>query len=84
MSASPIFSYAICGDCLHSVSSHEKHNGKYMYCASCFKLCEIEEFNKVNKPTDMSKVIEIQVGREYSPYTPKEHGKTLINGDKEK
>lgn len=41
----------LCGDCLHSRDSHEKHNGHFMYCASCQKLCDLDEFYKVHKPS---------------------------------
>lgn len=37
----------ICGKCLHAKSSHEQfnHNGKFMYCGCCDKLCPISEYN---------------------------------------
>jgi len=43
----------ICGACLHDKESHEKHNGHFMYCANCKGLCDIDEYNIVNKPTDL-------------------------------
>jgi len=56
--------YPICGKCLHAVSSHEPHNGHFMYCASCFILCELEEFQYVNKNTDITTLMEISVKKQ--------------------
>lgn len=63
---------AICGNCLHSRDAHEKHNGHFMKCASCQKLCDIDEFLKVHLPTSLEITYEIQSKREYSQYKPKE------------
>jgi hypothetical protein len=43
-----------------------------MYCSVCFSLCDIDEFNEKIKPTPLSKLVEIQLAREYSSYVPKE------------
>ena len=51
--------YPLCGHCLHATSTHEKHNGKFMYCGVCFTLCEIEDFEKINQPTSFEKTIKI-------------------------
>jgi transcription elongation factor Elf1 len=64
--------YKLCGHCLHSASSHEPHNGHFMYCAVCMALCETTEFNQELKPTDFNTVIDIMTKREYSKYTPRE------------
>jgi hypothetical protein len=56
--------YPICGKCLHAVSSHEPHNAKFMYCAICFKLCELEEFKEIHKPTELSKIMEISAKKQ--------------------
>lgn len=50
---------AICGDCLHARDSHEKHNGHFMYCSACMKLCDLDEYLKVHKP---SKIVINTVG----------------------
>lgn len=49
----------LCGKCLHNRDAHEKHNGKFMYCASCMSLCDIDEFEIIHKPTSLQKIIEI-------------------------
>lgn len=67
--------YTLCGHCLHSVGSHEPHNGKFMYCASCLGLCDIDEFNNKYEPTSLSQLSAIQASREYSDYVPKEEKK---------
>jgi hypothetical protein len=41
----------LCGKCLHSVESHIAHNGHFMYCASCGKLCDNDEFAIQYKPS---------------------------------
>lgn len=51
--------YTLCGKCLHALSSHEPHNGKYYYCACCFQLCEIEEFAKRHKPSNIETIMRI-------------------------
>lgn len=38
----------ICGKCLHAVDAHTSHNGHFMYCACCHKLCELSEFSIVH------------------------------------
>lgn len=53
------YSYSLCGNCLHSKSSHEPHNGHFMYCACCFRLCEISEFEIQHKPTEYKEVVRI-------------------------
>ena len=53
--------YPICANCLHSKSSHEKHNGHFMYCGVCFSLCELSEFDSKLKPTEYSEVVRIGV-----------------------
>lgn len=61
----------LCGKCLHARESHEKHNGHFMFCACCRKLCDIDDFLKVHRPTEESKLYEISAAREYSKYNPK-------------
>ena len=34
----------LCGKCMHSSNSHEPHNGHFMHCAVCGKLCDKDEF----------------------------------------
>lgn len=51
--------YEICGECLHAVSSHEPHNGLFMYCGACFRLCDKDIFKQKHKPTDIQTVMEI-------------------------
>lgn len=63
---------SICGKCLHSKTIHEEHNGHFMYCGSCLSLCDKLEFDIVHKSTSLNEVIKIQLGREHSPYIPKE------------
>lgn len=41
----------LCGRCLHAKEAHEKHNGHFMYCASCMKLCDLEDYNTQHKPS---------------------------------
>lgn len=49
----------LCGKCLHARDNHEKHNGHFMYCPACQKLCDIDEFLLLHKPTEYAKVVEI-------------------------
>jgi hypothetical protein len=51
--------YPICGHCLHSKSSHEPHNGHYMYCGVCCSTCELKDFNATLKPTEYLEVVRI-------------------------
>lgn len=51
--------YDLCGKCLHAKSSHTDDRGFFMYCAVCFKLCDLEEYNFKHKPTDKKTVWEI-------------------------
>lgn len=68
--STPIF-YLLCGNCLHSRSSHEPHNGHFMYCACCRSLCELDDFNKQHEPTDINTLSILQSKREYSNYQVK-------------
>jgi hypothetical protein len=43
-----------------------------MYCGSCLTLCDKVEFDITHKPTSLNKLVEIQLGREYSEYIPNE------------
>lgn len=61
----------ICGECLHSRESHEKHNGHFMQCAKCNKLCDLDAYLTVHKPTDLETTYRIQSAREYSQYKVK-------------
>jgi len=56
--------YPICGECLHAKSCHIEHNGHFMYCAVCFKVCELEDYNKENKPTDIQTIMEISAKKQ--------------------
>lgn len=62
----------LCGKCLHNKLAHTENNGHLMYCNSCQKLCDLEEFNITYKPTALQEVIRIQLAREYAEYIPKE------------
>lgn len=64
-------SYPICGNCLHAHSSHESHGNNFMYCATCSSLCELIDFKKNHKPTDIGIFSEMQGKREYSKYEVK-------------
>lgn len=79
--STPFFSssYDICGECLHSTNSHTEYNGigKFMYCGSCMKLCEKEQFIIKNNPSSIDMLVKLQIAREFAPYKPKEHGKDL-------
>lgn len=52
---------SLCGDCLHARDAHEKHNGHFMYCACCQKLCDLDQYLKVHMP---SKTVIFTNGRE--------------------
>jgi len=56
--------YPICGNCLHSKNSHTAHNGKFMYCATCFKMCELDEYETILKPTDVQTVMEMSAKKQ--------------------
>lgn len=49
----------LCGKCLHAIECHQEHNGHFMYCSACMKLCGLAEFNTVHAPTEYSKVVNI-------------------------
>lgn len=51
--------YPLCGNCLHAISSHEPHNGKYMYCACCFSLCDKDEFERKLRPSSIETIMRI-------------------------
>lgn len=68
---------ALCGNCLHSRDAHNKHNGHFMYCANCDKLCDLDEFLTIHKPTSLEITYDIQSKREYSQYKPKEAKKYI-------
>lgn len=50
---------SLCGDCLHAKEAHTEHNGHFMYCACCHKLCDKDEFNKVHSPTNIETIMSI-------------------------
>ena len=54
----------LCGKCLHNKLAHEKHNGHFMYCGSCFAICELQEFNQVHKPTDIETIMRIGASKQ--------------------
>lgn len=53
----------ICGNCLHDREAHTEDGNRFMYCAICKQVCEIDEFNKINKPTDKTTLFEISAKR---------------------
>lgn len=50
----------ICGKCLHNKLMHEPHNGHFMYCAKCNKICELSEYETKHPPTSIEKLMEIR------------------------
>jgi len=54
----------ICGNCLHDQDAHTERNSHFMYCGACMKLCEIQEFNHIHKPTSIEKIMEISAKKQ--------------------
>lgn len=54
----------LCGRCLHAVECHEKHNGHFMFCSACQKLCNIEQFNEQHKPSSEDIIMRIGANRQ--------------------
>lgn len=67
----------LCGDCLHAREVHIENNGHFMQCASCQKLCSLEEYNTNYSPSSVEIISKIQFAREYSVYIPGEQKKIL-------
>lgn len=42
----------LCGKCLHERVLHTEHNGHFMYCSSCMKLCDKDEFQINHSPSN--------------------------------
>lgn len=49
----------LCGKCLHSIECHIEHNGHFMYCSACQKLCDKDTFNIVYPPTHITDTMRI-------------------------
>ena len=52
---------SLCGKCLHSKLSHSEHNGHFMFCAPCQKLCEKDDYYQTYMPSDITIITKIQV-----------------------
>lgn len=49
----------LCGKCLHDIDCHTEHNGHFMYCGACQKLCDKDTFSEQYQPTDIATIMRI-------------------------
>lgn len=48
-----------CGKCLHDIECHNEHNGHFMFCSACQKLCDKVTFSIQHKPSDIQTIMRI-------------------------
>ena len=51
----------LCGRCLHTRESHVETNGHLMYCSTCMKFCDKDEYLTDHKPSDIATIMRIGV-----------------------